>query len=74
MTDVSDGIRKVVTPPTEVEVADLMSATSIEPFHSILRRLIFQRDRLISAIDGKDGWREECERLRKIIRDAEAAI
>jgi hypothetical protein len=37
-----------LTPPTEVECAQLMGAVAVEPrMHSIARRLLFERDRLL---------------------------
>lgn len=38
-------------PPTEIEVAELLNALKIKPeMHTILRRLLFQRDNLIKAL------------------------
>lgn len=46
-----DQMKALSEPPTEIEVAELLNALKIKPeMHTILRRLLFQRDNLIKAL------------------------
>lgn len=61
--EVKKEMARLFRAPTEAEVAELVRVGG-----DVARRLAFQRDRLVSAIEGEDGWKGENAMLREQLR------